>query len=293
VNVIEIVRDLLIRAGVDPSFIPFAEWEQEKIDWLEFNNYTRIISKPTGVSQLLNELCEQSLISIWWDERTQKVKLKSMSPPLDVANIPTVNDDKNFIKGSVKIERLTGDRVTQIWLYSELDNQTDDNKKQESYQRVDVGIDSEAQALYGDEREKIILGTWLTDVGSAVKIDIITKTLNKFKASPIKAKFSLDAKDSQIWTGSIIFVKTDRIQTTTGEPSTIIMLVTRAKEAIAGTRIDYEASTAFDYAIKLGRWTEADALPYLQASDQEKLINGYWTDDNGLNPDGSPGTNWI
>jgi len=292
-NVIDIVRDLLLRVDVDPSFIPFAEWTQEKIDWLEFNEYSRVISKPTGVSQLLNELCEQSLISIWWDERVQKVKLKSMSPPLDVASIPTITDDANFIEGSLKIDRLTDQRLTQVWLYSELENQISDNKKQENYERVDVVIDADSEALYGDVREKIILGTWLTDVTTAVKLDITTKTINKFKNSPIKATFSLDAKDSDIWTGSIIFVKTDRIQTTTGEPSTLIMLVTKAKEAVTGTRINYEASTAFDYAQRLGRWTDDDALPYLTAPESERLVNGYWTNDNGTNPDGSDGTTWI
>jgi len=193
----------------------------------------------------------------------------------------------------LKIDRLTDQRLTQVWLYSELENQISDNKKQENYERVDVVIDADSEALYGDVREKIILGTWLTDVTTAVKLDITTKTINKFKNSPIKATFSLDAKDSDIWTGSIIFVKTDRIQTTTGEPSTLIMLVTKAKEAVTGTRINYEASTAFDYAQRLGRWTDDDALPYLTAPESERLVNGYWTNDNGTNPDGSDGTTWI
>jgi len=295
VNVIDIVRDLLLRIGTDPAYIPFTEWEQERDDWLTFNEYTRIISKPTGVNQLLNELCEQSLISIWWDERLQKINLKSMSPPLDISTVPALNDEANFIRDSLKLTRLTDERITQLWLYNELRDQTDDNKKQDSYQRVNVSIDADAENtdFFGDVRERIILGTWLTDVSNAVKIDIATKTLNKFKLSPVKVNFSCDAKDAELWTGSIIFVKTDQIQTPSGEPSTLILLITKAKESVTGTRIDYEASTAFDYAIKLGRWTEDNIPNYLQATEQQRLVNGFYADDNGNLPDGSPAYAYI
>jgi len=295
VNVIEIVRDLLLRIDIDPVYIPFTDWEQERDDWLLLNEYTRVISKPTGVSQLLNELCEQSLISIWWDERVKQIKLKSMSPPLDISTIPTINQSDNFIINSLKLERLTQDRITQIWLYNELIDQVADNKKQESYQQVNVSIDLDAESsdFFNDKRERIVFGTWLTNVSNALKIDIAQKTINKFKLSPIKAKFSLDAKDADIWTGDIVFIETDTIQTVSGQPSTLIMLVTKAQETIAGTLINYEASTAFDYAVNYGFWSEDDVPDYLIATAAERLKNAFYSDNNGLLPDGSPGYTYI
>jgi hypothetical protein len=292
-NVINIVRDLLVTAGFSTSFIPFADWEAERDIWLELNNYSRIISKPTGVSKLLSELCEQSLISIWWDERQKEIKLKSASPPVDFSTIPVINDSVNFIKGSLKVDRLTDQRITQLWLYSQLENQIDDNKKQESYDNVNVVIDAQSEELFGNPREKIILGTWLTDVSEAVKIDITSKTINKFKVSPIKATFAMDAKDSDIWTGDIIFVETDRIQTTTGAPSRLVMVVTKARESILGTTVNYEATTAFDYVARVGQWTDDAANSYNDASGPERAVNGYWTDDEGRNPDGSEGTTYF
>lgn len=294
-NVIDIVYDVLIRAGVDPAFINFPDWEQERDDWLLFNNYSRVLSKSTGVSQLLNEICEQSLISIWWDERVQEIILKSMSPPIDVSAIPTLTDSANFIKNSLSFDRLTSKRITQLWLYTELKNQTDDNKKTENYQQVDVTVDVDAESAdsFGDKRERIIAGTWLTDVTDAVKNDISVKTINKYKLSPIKATFSCDAKDSDVWTGSIIFIQTDKIQDATGAPTTLIMLVTKAKESVNGTRIDYEASTAFDYAFNIGRWTEVTAPDYVDATEEEKLTLGFWSDNNGQMPDGSEGNTWV
>ena len=295
VNVIDIVRDLLLKAGIDSAFIPYAEWETERDDWLLFNEYSRVISKPTGVSQLLNEICEQSLISIWWDERVQEIKLKSMSPPLDISTIPTLTDNASFIKGSLQITRLTEQRITQLWLYSELKNQADDNKKQENYQQVDITVDAKSEDAnsLGDVKERIILGTWLTGVGDAVKLDMSIKTINKFKKTPIKATFSCDAKDGDVWTGDIIFIETDKIQDIFGQPTTLIMMVTKARESQAGTKIVYEASTAFDYADRIGRWTEETAPDYTSATDAERVTLGFWTDDNGKNPDGTDGATWI
>lgn len=300
VNAVDIAKDLLVNAdygaGIDPAFIPDLDWKAEADIWLQFNEYTRVLSKPEGINKLLSELCEQSLISMWWNERQQRVELKSMSPPLDVTTIPTLTDDSSILKGTLKTERLTEQRISQIWLYNELEDQADDNKKTESYERVDIRIDldSEGDNSFGDKREKLLLGTWLTDVSTAVKIDVTTKTINKFRRSPVKAKFSLDAKDSDIWTGSVIFVETDQIQDATGQLSKIIMLVTKAREASHGTTIEYEATTAFDYQVNWARWVPDGIPDHGVASDEEKEIYLFWADElTGFMPNGDDPYVWL
>lgn len=299
VNVVDIAYDILTNtdygAGINPSFIDTADWLAEQSIWLTLNNYSRVISKSEGVTRLLSELSEQALIGIWWDEREQKIPLRSMSPPLDIASIPVITDDASIRKDSFKSERLTNERITQIWLFNELGDPTTDPKKQESYEQVQIGIDveSESENGFGDKRERIILGTWLNDVANAVKNDVTSKTINKFKETPVKVKFELDYKESDIWTGSTIFLETSQLQEPDGSKRRLIMLINKAKP-IDGTYIEYEATTAFDYQVNWARWAPAGIPDYNSASQEQRETYGFWADENtGLLPSGDKPYIWL
>ncbi len=292
-NVIDIVYFLLTDtdngAGIDPSFINFSEWEFERDNWLFLNIYTRILATPTGITKLLSEISQQSLLSIWWDERVQQIKLRSSAPLIDISGVPTFRDGDSIIGNSLKLERLTQDRITQIWLYSELEDPVADPGKQESYQQLTIrsDLDSESPEGFGDKRERIILGTWLNNVSDAVKLDITFRTINKFKESPVKAVFKLDAKDSDAWTGDIIFIETDQIQDQFGRPTVLTLMVTKAREIDHGTTIEYEATTAFDYQLNYFRWAPAGIPDFTSATDEQKRTYGWWTDDGiGFLPGG-------
>jgi hypothetical protein len=105
-----VIRDLLLLANVDPSFIPFADWTAEVNKWATNLFLTADIMKPTGVSKLIGELAVLGL-TIWWDEIDQEIKLL-VNHPVDTLDIKPINDRNNIIMANQ--EDRSKDRLTEV-----------------------------------------------------------------------------------------------------------------------------------------------------------------------------------
>lgn len=65
----EIARDILVDYGnIDSSYIEYDEWVEEGSTWLSQFNVERVISEPTGVTELLGSLAQSCMFFIWVDE---------------------------------------------------------------------------------------------------------------------------------------------------------------------------------------------------------------------------------
>jgi len=77
----DFLEDLLINyAKVDPSFVPkVSKWEPLVTRWMSNTRLDTVITKPTGVAQLVGELASLG-ISIWWDDVLQEISLLPNTP---------------------------------------------------------------------------------------------------------------------------------------------------------------------------------------------------------------------
>ena len=246
VNVVDIIRQLLDsayrvtaglakNAGIDASKLDLSGWADEKESWLNNNTLSNIISEPTGVKTLLNELLTQNLMYLWWDEDDKLVKIKAISPqdPTD-----ELTDNLNFLADSVEVTDDPQQRISEVWVWWGRLDPTDKKRKNFSNLYIQADVLSEATDQYNDIRVKEIQSDWIAD--EALAIQIAGRTLALLKDNPRVFKFQLDAKDT-IRTGDYYNLNTQHLQQADGSNQALLTVILQSREIQPGSTWEYMA----------------------------------------------------
>ena len=76
-----VVADLLTTyAGIPASAITTADWTAEANQWLTNYNLQNIISEPTELNKLLDQICVECGVDIWVDDVANKIRFKAQVP---------------------------------------------------------------------------------------------------------------------------------------------------------------------------------------------------------------------
>jgi len=274
-NVVDVVNELMVNhALIDPSYIPRTDWDIEKETWLIGSNLTALITEPTGVKTLLDELSEQLMVYFWWDAFNQEIPLKAIAPRAP-ATI-TLDEDSNII-GDATVKTVQEDRKSRVLVYYNPRNPVNFSDPTDFigvYGLVD--LDEESRDKYNDKRLKIIYSRWITSDGVAIQTG--SRTRNQFRNPPRIVEFLMDAKDSDNETGDFVNINTRQIQDADGSNLQLLTQIIRAEEVtrkVPGTFYKYSAQvTQFT-----GRYAQIMApgatSVYSSASDAEKVKGCY------------------
>ena len=114
----DIIYDLLVTyGGVDASYIALTDWQTESATYLGTVN-TFIITEPTGVDKLIEEILEQTGSALWWDDVNQQVRwqvLRSIPATAD-----RFNEDQVLLDFSLSASSLTSASLRIIVYYGQV-----------------------------------------------------------------------------------------------------------------------------------------------------------------------------
>jgi len=244
VNVVDLVEDLLENyASVPTAYIVDADWDAERDNYYSSAVINTVISKPTGVTELVNQLAKQFFFQIWWNEIDQEIIFHPIVPPRNVAVINEFNDDQHLIDKSVVLAANEESRLTRVLVYYNPSNPIDIDDP-ENYQGIYVIIeaDAESAAEYNDIRQEVILAHFVDSEALAVQVG--GRLLNRFRNVPRMLNFKLDTKDATDWTGNYIDINSARIVGEGGANKVTRFQVTSVQEVTAplpGTVYQYKA----------------------------------------------------
>lgn len=268
------IYDLLVNyANVPASFCPLvSEWEPEITKWLSALELDTVITKPTGVSQLIGELAVLGA-SVWWDEVNQKIKLLANHPVQDELITPL--SDRNDIK-AIEQEDRDEDRLTQVHFYSKQSDPTKSHTDKSNYDQINVLVDSDAESVnaYNDTKFTEVFCRWLNNGADAVVRTLAIRLLKRFNTPPKHYTILLDAKDRDIGLADVIQLDSRIITDETGLPVTALLQVIKTTQKRSGHEIEIVAQS-FNYDGKYGIIMENTAPVYGSATDDEKR-NGAW-----------------
>lgn len=277
VNIVDIIYDILVNyAGIDASYIPYNddplnpdEWDDSKGVWLATKNYTTLISTPTGAQTLIDELAEQGLLVMWWDEATQKIKMKPIAPPTFFDTIPLVDDKTSIIMESSKLNNKDAERNSQVWAYYSPSTWAE-TSKEEDYKRVYITADLQKESAneYNDSRKKVIVSRWFQTENEARVFT--NRYLGGTKDLLKEIRFRADAKDASLNIGDYINVSTRTRQDVTGASEMVQYCIIEKKWTGAGHQLEYLACQSwFQYHKYI--YIAANGTPdYTSASETEK-----------------------
>ena len=282
----DVITDLLVNyAAVPAAYITAADWQQEVDDWMSGHQATALITEPTSVRDLVNEICEVYMVDLWWDERDSEIKFKVLSPP--TGTLPDLTDANALVADSVAIMADPKARRTQIWVFYGVVNAVESITDDTNFTTLQVyrDVDAETSDEYGDVRVQKLYSRWFTTTGDALRLG--SRMLSRLRDDPRTIKLTLDAKDSTLWTGEYAEMTSDRLVDDFGAAKPTIVFITETREIAGGHAYAY---TALESQFKDRYWRIGpNALPdYDDATDVQRQKYG-WVSENAapqLNGDG-------
>jgi hypothetical protein len=289
VNAWEVAKSIIeVFAPAAYAYIDLAEWEAEADQWLDGFIVSAVISEPTGLNQLLAELCRDAQFFIWWDERQQKILLRAVRPPTETPQVFTEN--ANIIAGSQSLVQKPDERISQIWYYYQPRDLSKSVNDEENYRKVRIRIDADAESPreYGESAVEKIFSRWVrTD---AIVVAITTRLLARYSVNPYYLTISVDAKDRGTWTADVVDISTRLLTNTEGLPFTTRYQIISAQETSPGSVVKYVLQN-YNFSARYGFWMAADAPTYAAATDEQRAIGGWWAGTDGK-VSGDDGYEW-
>jgi hypothetical protein len=286
-RVAQILEDLIVSdAQVPAQLVDLPKIQTEDDENLSAYVLSTVISEPTGVDQLVGELARDCSFYIWWNERRQIVDMQAIKP-LSVVD-KTFTQERDIIADSLKIEERPKERLTTISMYFQPRDFAADLEKPVNYEQQLVVSNAATSGLdlYGTlPQTRQIFSRWL---GSEAQANQTGSRLSiRFADVPEYVTFRVDAKDRATWVGDFAKIEHDYLVDARGARLTDRrFLVIEAEEVMAGHS---QRLVCVDVTL--------DGLIYLitangigtYTAELFSAANAFITDNNGLNPDGTPG----
>jgi hypothetical protein len=279
IHVTDIVDDILqneigFASGDVDTAGSFAD---EKANWIPAFNFTGIITKPTSARKVLQELCEQSFLNIWWDIDDQKIKVKSLHPDAPGNVTATLNDDENIAAPPV-IDNNEDSRLSRIMVYFNKKSGTHDDDKWSSYDNAYMSFDADAEdsTEHGEKAVKVIYCRWVTS--AAIAATLAERLHRRYRDRAISVDIIVELKDGDVKTADIVQMTTKGVVKVDGSDDTRFYQIVRKQQRSAGTIALRAIDTAFGF--RYGFFAPAAHPDYDDATDAERKY-AYFGDANG------------
>lgn len=275
VRIDDAVYDLLVNyAKVSATYCPkVTEWTPEITRWMPSVLLKTVITKPTGVAQLIGELSDLG-ISIWWDEVQQKVKLIA-THPIQNELITPVSDNLDI--KAITQEDMDEDRITQVHFYTKQSDPTKDYKDKNNYDRINVLIDTDAESVnaYNDTKVREVFCRWLNDGADSIIRSLALRLLKRLNTPPIHYTILLDINKTALNLADVIELDSRVSTDDTGTPVKRLVQVIRRLEKKSGHELEVETQS-FLYDGKYGQIMANGSPVYSLATDTQKKLGAFF-----------------
>lgn len=185
-DVADIIYDLLVNyAGISSSYINLSEWQAETSTYLNVI-YAATIAEPTSVRKLISEIIDQAALALWWDDRSQKIRLNVLR---EIATDADTFDQDSIIENSFQVREQPNKRISQIWTYYGQRDPTDSGADKDNFRAVLADVDLGKEAEYGAAKIRKVSARWIETETAATRHNSIK--LSRFKDPPRQFAFQL------------------------------------------------------------------------------------------------------
>lgn len=288
-----ILNDLMTNyAGISAAYIPYSDWLTEAGLWISTYTSSVVISEPTGVRDLIEEVQNSFGVSVWWDEVGAQIRFKVLVPAIVSGTIPSLNETANILKGTLEIQDNEKDRVSRVYLYYGLNSAIADVDKK-NFSNVSVVVDGTGESInaYNVPLTFEILSRW---VGSdQVADEVCSRFIARYKVTPRQITFQLDAKDATLNTGDLVDIHSRLIQDATGKMALSRCIVLEASPKEVGSTYEYVALQVSQTASTAALITPDSEPDWISASDADKAKYMFISDNSGKMSDLTDGPHIV
>ena len=271
------IYDLLVNyASLPASYINMSDWADEIDRWAPMLKLTTDICKPEGVSKLIGELAILGL-SIWWDETSQKIRLKVNRPP-DQDAVHDISDRNNLIK--ISQEDREEDRLTRVGFWTvQIDPTKGLSTDNFLRQRLVIDVDAENVNNHNGQRNKTIYCRWLNHGDDSTVRVLAKRLLLRFNRQPVRYVMEVDYKDDMSL-ADVMRLSSRVNADESGKPANTLMQVIKREDIQSGHAVRLIAQK-FQFDQRYGYITE-DTRPTYSASSAAQKARGCYIVGNTL-----------
>lgn len=184
----DIIDDLIDNyTEIDSSWVPKGDWDAEIANFNSGTLYSELITKPTALKDLINQLVQQVGLVLYPDPTKGKIILQVLRP---ITTSARAIDDDQILEGGVKAKVLEIKRIDQVWsLYNKADKVAD-YKESKAYISQLATIDSDS--IYLNRAIKKVNANWIPPGGLSVAQTLNNRLLSRFLHPPRRFTFVLD-----------------------------------------------------------------------------------------------------
>ena len=285
VRVDAIIQDLLENfANIDSAFIPITDWNAEADVWLSTHIFSLVIAEPVGVTKLLNEICEQAALSLWWHEIDQEIKLRAVRPQ---ESAETITGDNAIIENVFSRRDRTGERLSQVVVRFDRINPVAPLDDPTSFKQSLSSIDTDAESSdqYNEKRIRKIFARWLGAVNRAQALVLANRMLARYRDDVREYRLTIGGKNANLWTGDVYTIQHRLVQGNRGEEIEQRVQLLEVEETEDGRFAHVAINDQFS-----GRYgfIGPNTLPdFGSATEEQKATYGWISENTGLFSDGS------
>jgi hypothetical protein len=279
-DILFILNDQLANyTDVPTAYLDTAGWAAEADDWLPANSASALITSPTGVREIIDELCVAFMFDLVWDEKSSLIRLKVVAPPTE--DPPLFTDEDALLADSVEVKELHRLRVSRSWVYWGVIDPTASLTDPNNFLYRNIGIDpgSEGADQHGEKRVRDYFVRWFTNAGDATRL--ASRIPWRYRDNPLEIKFNLDAKlADDLLPGDVVAIETDAIQDATGARKNTWVRLTEVHEVVGGHM--YACKGLDDkWTGRYARIAPAGMADYDAATEDQRRLYGWIGDASG------------
>jgi len=297
-NVVDAIASLLIVVGeVEREFIPYDAiqipptgvpdlWDIEKDQWLQTVNITAVISDPTGLHTVLNDICEQCGITLFWDAHNNRISLIASVLSMGFDEQPFINESM-MLENTLKITESKHQQLSEVWQwYGKFNLLGDDNAGNYSGVVVEVNTDAE-HSMAGRHAQTLTRFDSYLSAGQFSTVLARARALLSARELPsyqLVFDIAMDAAPL-LFPGSFFIIDIPQLQSASGAPAQVRCQVMKFQGLVPGRTSRITALTQAQTSGLSARYcsiSDNAQLDYNAASDIDKDTYGWLTTENGF-----------
>ncbi len=230
----DVINDLLVNyAKVPQSYIPLAEWQNEDDTYIA-RTFSTLIAEPESVTDLINEILQQTVSTIWWDDVNKLMQFRVLK---NVSTDAALYNDDLIVADSFSAKDQNSKRVSQVWTYFGLINPLESLTDGKNYSRTQANIDPESEENFeGVPSVKRVYSRWINENSRDTAERLNLTILSRYATPPrlISWQLQRDFNLSIPALASGYNVMNRNTQNAKGETSIVPVQVTQLKSTDTG-----------------------------------------------------------
>lgn len=226
---------LRLGAGIPASFLDLSGWATEVSLWGGDVTLEADITKPTGVIELLSEFTNLGY-TIWFDDISQKVKLRANRPAWGDDTIKDLTEAANLIE--LDQEDRDSDRINLCSVWFDTIDPTKSASSADNYSKGEAVGDSNWSGVngYNDTRIRTIISRVLDNGNMAAARIAAKRIVNRFSLAPKRVVVDVDIKDD-MRIADVARLNSSKVVQPNGRPSVELYQVIGRDIVTLGSRV--------------------------------------------------------